>query len=502
MKQYILLLFSVLVATSVKAQSFSERATAYVTKYKDWAIAEQQRSGVPAAITLAQGIHETNAGASELATNANNHFGIKCKKEWIGDTYAYTDDAENECFRKYKSALDSYHDHSDYLRKGNRYAPCFALDTRNYKGWAHALKRCGYATNKSYAQILIRLVEDYQLETYTEEALNPKQKNVALVASTASPVAASMMVEQDAPADATADTPTRVQHEYGKLMKKDGLRGFWAHQGDVLLEYAIQFKLRYSKLLDMNGLPDAPLAKDQFIYIERGGSFDRLMAKDPSTPTPEGANTNPPSGTSKADTMEAPAKADSSPSPAPASNTASDNKPAQILNPAQASAASEERDFAAATAKSTTPSSTQPDTTPAAASTEKPFNIANEKAVEEMPAEANTKAAVKTTQTTQVEQASPMAQDKHEEPQDEFSRLKARLDKVVYAPATKEKQAAPAAENPIPPAAVSPEFHIVKSGETAFGIAKKYQISMQQLLDLNKMSFGTEIKVGQKLRVK
>src|SRR5215217_7280258 len=101
--------------------AYNEQALAYIRQYKDLAISEQQRSGVPAAITLAQGIHETQAGTSELATEANNHFGIKCKKEWQGETYAHTDDAPNECFRKYTRATDSYRDHSDYLRNSKRY---------------------------------------------------------------------------------------------------------------------------------------------------------------------------------------------------------------------------------------------------------------------------------------------------------------------------------------------------------------------------------------------
>src|SRR5690606_21756623 len=136
-----------LLQMTVSAQTKKERVEAYIEKYKWIAIQEQRRAGIPAAITLAQGIHETNAGASELAVNAHNHFGIKCKKSWTGETYAYTDDRPDECFRKYDSDISSYKDHSDYLKNSKRYASLFELSLTDYAGWAYGLKRCGYATN-------------------------------------------------------------------------------------------------------------------------------------------------------------------------------------------------------------------------------------------------------------------------------------------------------------------------------------------------------------------
>jgi flagellum-specific peptidoglycan hydrolase FlgJ len=161
------------VVSKVKAQeSYDQRVKDYIEHYKDWAMEEQRRSGVPAAITLAQGIHETSAGTSELALNANNHFGIKCKKEWTGETYAYTDDAPDECFRKYPSAFQSYKDHSDYLAGSQRYSALFKLSAKDYSGWCVGLKRCGYATNPKYSQILIKLIEEYNLQQYTYAALS------------------------------------------------------------------------------------------------------------------------------------------------------------------------------------------------------------------------------------------------------------------------------------------------------------------------------------------
>src|SRR4029078_6564331 len=140
---------------------------AYITRYKDLAIAEMKRTGVPAAITLAQGIHETEAGTSVLVKKSNNHFGIKCKDEWRGESVSHDDDARGECFRKYSAPEDSYRDHSDFLKNRPNYASLFTLDPTDYQAWAYGLKKAGYATNPKYAQILIKLIQDYSLEDYT-----------------------------------------------------------------------------------------------------------------------------------------------------------------------------------------------------------------------------------------------------------------------------------------------------------------------------------------------
>ena len=124
----------------------------YIDQYKDLAIAEMKRTGVPASIKLAQGIHETMAGKSELVQKSNNHFGIKCKTGWNGPSVRHTDDARNECFRKYATANESYRDHSNFLKSSGRYASLFELDPTDYEAWAKGLKAAGYATNPVYAQ--------------------------------------------------------------------------------------------------------------------------------------------------------------------------------------------------------------------------------------------------------------------------------------------------------------------------------------------------------------
>lgn len=138
----------------------------YIEKYRDMAIEQQIKHRIPAAITMAQGILESNAGRSELAKEANNHFGIKCASDWVGLTYSADDDTQNECFRKYATVADSYEDHSLFLMR-KRYASLFVLPVADYKSWAHGLKACGYATDPKYADKLIKLIEQYNLQSLT-----------------------------------------------------------------------------------------------------------------------------------------------------------------------------------------------------------------------------------------------------------------------------------------------------------------------------------------------
>lgn len=141
----------------------------YIHKYSTLAIEEMYRSGVPASITLAQGLLESRYGLSELAVKGNNHFGIKCHNNWNGKKIYYDDDAKGECFRKYPSPEQSYRDHSDFLRYRDRYKFLFDYNTTDYKSWANGLKKAGYATDPSYASKLIRIIEDYRLYEYDDK---------------------------------------------------------------------------------------------------------------------------------------------------------------------------------------------------------------------------------------------------------------------------------------------------------------------------------------------
>ena len=145
-------------------------ALVYIEAYQELAIAEMHRSGVPASIKMAQALHESNMGQSTLATQANNHFGIKCKKAWKGYTYYHKDDDLNKrgelidsCFRSYLSSSDSWIDHSNFLKQRSNYFHLFFLDRKDYRAWANGLQRAGYATDKAYAQKIIKLIELYGL---------------------------------------------------------------------------------------------------------------------------------------------------------------------------------------------------------------------------------------------------------------------------------------------------------------------------------------------------
>lgn len=164
-RQCLVLCIALCAAVSVFGQSVNTKYLRYIDTYKEMAVDQMLRYKIPASITLAQGLLESGAGESYLARVANNHFGIKCGSSWKGPYVRQDDDARNEKFRKYKSVAESYEDHSLFLKQP-RYASLFKYSTRNYKDWAHGLKRCGYATNPRYGYLLIDLIERYDLDQY------------------------------------------------------------------------------------------------------------------------------------------------------------------------------------------------------------------------------------------------------------------------------------------------------------------------------------------------
>ena len=173
-----------LVATS-KVMTNAEIIALYVTTFKEIAKKNMKEYGIPASITLAQGILESGAGRGRLSVEANNHFGIKCHKEWNGPTIRHDDDASQECFRKYNDPAESYKDHSLFLTSRSWYKPLFSLAKDDYKGWAKGLKKSGYATDPKYPAKLIAIIERYQLDQYDNEVLNkkyePKTENKTVV---------------------------------------------------------------------------------------------------------------------------------------------------------------------------------------------------------------------------------------------------------------------------------------------------------------------------------
>ncbi len=163
---------SLLILIKISAQNWKTEDQ-YVQKFAAYAVEEMEKYKIPASITLAQGLLETGGGQSRLAQQGNNHFGIKCKDDWTGKTMSHTDDAPNECFRVYDDPKQSYEDHSKFLAFRKYYTKLFELDPKDYKAWAHGLKKAGYATNPRYAYILIDKIEKYKL--YEFDKTNSKE---------------------------------------------------------------------------------------------------------------------------------------------------------------------------------------------------------------------------------------------------------------------------------------------------------------------------------------
>lgn len=178
MNRLVVILFLGLISVCAFGQPAERRQTReeYIQKFKDIAIKEMHLSGVPASITLAQGILESGDGNSPLAVYGKNHFGIKCHSGWTGKTMHLDDDEKNECFRKYNDVYDSYRDHSNFLRTRSRYDFLFELKITDYKGWAKGLKKAGYATNPKYPDLLIGLIEKHKLYEYDNYAKVPPRK--------------------------------------------------------------------------------------------------------------------------------------------------------------------------------------------------------------------------------------------------------------------------------------------------------------------------------------
>jgi len=206
-------------------------------------VKHQQKYKIPASITLAQGILESGAGQSQLARKSNNHFGIKCHSDWKGGRVYHDDDLRGECFRKYKKVEDSYEDHSKFLAERSRYAELFKLKTTDYKGWARGLQRCGYATDKGYANKLIKVIEDYELYKFDSKAGRSTGKKTA-----------------------TAATPVIARTIY----KTHGLIYVYAEDGDSFESVARATGFKARQLMKFNEVPAGfPLQKGDVVYLQK-----------------------------------------------------------------------------------------------------------------------------------------------------------------------------------------------------------------------------------------
>ncbi|MDP1621953.1 MAG: glucosaminidase domain-containing protein [Bacteroidales bacterium] len=266
--------FGLLVVTSgLICQLYAQQAdynvlvNAYILKFKDIAINEMRVYRVPASITLAQGILESNAGRSKLAVEANNHFGIKCHKEWNGMTIYHDDDVKNECFRKYNDPLESFRDHSKFLTQRERYKRLFELDIRDYKGWAHGLKSAGYATNPTYAQLLIKTVETFLLDRYDRTGF-VETSNIGLL-------------DLNIAEKKTGPQEFIVKYlgiDNRNIYENNRLNMIIAREDDNLYVIARDFNISVSKLLKYNDLPRVTALKPgQVVYLNnkrRKGEFE------------------------------------------------------------------------------------------------------------------------------------------------------------------------------------------------------------------------------------
>jgi hypothetical protein len=256
-----ILAFVILTTLVARGQGNAEAVNAYIESYREIAISEMQRTGVPAAIKLAQGILETEAGRSDLVMRSNNHFGIKCKSWWTGEKVYHDDDAQGECFRKYGTPEESFRDHSDFLRNSERYSSLFKLDPTDYKAWAYGLKAAGYATNPKYPQILIKYIEQYNLNDYTLVALGRKAHE-SMVSSSSAPATTSVKA---VPAAARKST-----YPSGEFRIND-TRVIFAKAGTPIRDIALKYALTEHWIADFNDLPEGTVALefDQLVFLQR-----------------------------------------------------------------------------------------------------------------------------------------------------------------------------------------------------------------------------------------
>lgn len=270
-----------IVALGVNAQQQTITRAEYIERYAPLAVEQQTLYGIPASITLAQGLLESGNGNSRLAKEANNHFGIKCGSSWDGESIRHDDDAAQECFRAYSSVEESYIDHSLILLERKWYRPLFDLDPKDYKAWAHGLKKAGYATNPLYAELLIKIIEDNQLYKYDNALLADWQGSAEQ--STKQPAAEEQVAEarekSEVVVEEQAHKPLRVDvdnlrvalHSVGGygVYAEGGRRYVVATEGDNLARVAKAVGVSERRLRRINGFDkERTVFADERIFIE------------------------------------------------------------------------------------------------------------------------------------------------------------------------------------------------------------------------------------------
>lgn len=262
MKKLLMVAVALCLGVMAFAQSAQEK---YISTYAEIAVQEMYRSGIPASITLAQGMLESGNGRSELAVKSNNHFGIKCHNNWNGGRVYHDDDAKGECFRKYDHVHQSYRDHSDFLRYRDRYKFLFDLKPTDYKGWAYGLKKAGYATDPSYPTKLIRLIEEYRLYQYDTKTASFGAAGKAVVARPAPP----SVIEQAVP---VADQVRKKYFQFEttrQMFSKNGVPFIYSAEGETYKSIADANGLFVKELLKFNDLTeDEILRPGTVVYLQ------------------------------------------------------------------------------------------------------------------------------------------------------------------------------------------------------------------------------------------
>ena len=273
-------LFTLTISLSGISQTISAETAVYINQYKNIAMQEQIRTGVPAAIKLGQAILESQSGKSKLASASNNHFGIKCKTEWTGPKTYHNDDANGECFRVYDNAEASFIDHSNFLKTRIHYAFLFKLDVTDFTSWALGLKQAGYATNPNYPSILIKIINDYDLAQYTHIAKEQKKKGIdspveaTLITKKADSVSQTEIVNpitpvlQSEPTKEVIATPIRLLENTKVTINHT--RAVVATKGSSLLAIASNNKISLGKIFEYNELAEMNiLDQDRILFIEK-----------------------------------------------------------------------------------------------------------------------------------------------------------------------------------------------------------------------------------------
>lgn len=267
MKRILLFLIFISAFFSASAQTAQQKAlaNAYLEKYAEMAVEEMHRSGVPASITLAQGMLESSYGRSELAVKANNHFGIQCHDDWKGKRYEHMDAGELRQFRKYKSVLDSYADHSDFLSSRKRYSSLFELELTDYKGWAYGLKQAGYAEDPEYAAKLIRVIEMYGLYKYDI----PQEVNVVEAGEPERPAPVVVVAVQEEQPLTERQRRTYRYNLTREMYSQNGVPFIYAYEGELYSDIARQYGLFLGEVLTFNDASaDCELPRGAVVYLQ------------------------------------------------------------------------------------------------------------------------------------------------------------------------------------------------------------------------------------------